>query len=72
VSWTAALAHFAGCLEDGTAFETDGLHNLKTMRMVFAAIESAETGQPVHIAEIGSASPKVCSGADDSHKGVCA
>jgi len=51
-SWTAALAHFAGCLEQGRPFETDGARNLETMRIVFAGIESARTGRPVPLADL--------------------
>ena len=51
-SWTAALAHFADCLEHDRPFETDGAHNLETMRIIFAAIESARTGRPVPLAEL--------------------
>ena len=51
-SWTAALAHFAECLEHDRPFETDGAHNLETMRTIFTAIESARTRRPVAIAEL--------------------
>ena len=47
-----ALAHFADCLEHDRPFETDGDHNLETMRTIFAGIESARTGRPVAIAEL--------------------
>jgi len=40
-------AHFVDCLETGAAFETSGEDYLKTMACVFAAYESAETGQAV-------------------------
>lgn len=46
-TWTATLAHFTQCLEEGTPFATDGRDYLKTMRLVFAAYESAERGVPV-------------------------
>ncbi|MCL5110587.1 MAG: Gfo/Idh/MocA family oxidoreductase [Chloroflexi bacterium] len=46
-AWTAALAHFVECLRSGAPFETPGRDYLKTMRFVFAAYESAETGLPV-------------------------
>ena len=51
-SWTVALAHFAACLEDGRPFETAGAHNLETMRIIFAGIESARTGRPVPLAAL--------------------
>jgi predicted dehydrogenase len=48
-SWTAALAHFADCLERGTPFETHGAQALRTMRVVFAAYESAAGGQAIRL-----------------------
>ncbi len=48
-SWTAALAHFAACLASGAPFETSGADNLRTLRLVFAAYTSADTGQAVAV-----------------------
>ena len=44
-SWQAALAHFAECLVSGEPFETSGADNLNTLRLVFAAYDSAATHQ---------------------------
>ncbi|MFO8109102.1 MAG: hypothetical protein R6U17_01055, partial [Thermoplasmata archaeon] len=44
-SWTSALAHFADCLAHDLPFETSGDDNLRTLRLVFGAYESAATGQ---------------------------
>src|ERR671912_1527712 len=46
-SWRAALAHFAECLESGEPFETSGTDNLNTLRLVFAAYDSAATHQVI-------------------------
>lgn len=46
-SWQAALAHFATCLATGQPFETSGADNLNTLRLVFAAYESAANRQVV-------------------------
>jgi predicted dehydrogenase len=48
-SWQAALAHFAGCLASGEPFETSGADNLNTLRLVFAAYDSAATHRAVAI-----------------------
>jgi D-apiose dehydrogenase len=48
-SWRAALAHFAECLESGAPFETSGADNLKTLRLVFAAYDSAATHQAIPV-----------------------
>jgi predicted dehydrogenase len=49
-SWTAALAHFAGCLTTGAQFETHGAQGLATMRIVLSGYESARTGAVVSLA----------------------
>ena len=41
------LARFLASIEQGTPFETDGKDHLKTLSIVHAAIESAESGQRV-------------------------
>ena len=46
-SWQAALAHFAECLVSGEPFETSGADNLNTLRLVFAAYDSAATHQAI-------------------------
>jgi len=46
-SVTAALSHFAECLQTGAPFETSGADYLKTTELVFLAYEAASTGQPV-------------------------
>lgn len=43
-SVAATLQHFVDCLRTGAEFETSGADYLKTMRLVFAAYESAESG----------------------------
>ncbi len=48
-SWTDALRHFVDCLESGEEFETSGEQNLDSLALVFAAYQSAESGQPVHV-----------------------
>jgi predicted dehydrogenase len=48
-SWTAALAHFADCLERDAPFETHGAQALATMRAVFSAYDSARTGDSVRL-----------------------
>jgi hypothetical protein len=48
-SWQAALAHFAECLVSGEPFETSGTDNLNTLRLVFAAYDSAATHQAIPI-----------------------
>lgn len=42
-------AHFLTCLDTGCAFQTDGEDNLKTLRLVFAAYESAKRGETIKI-----------------------
>ena len=49
-SWHAAIAHFAECLASDRPFETSGAENLDTLRLVFAAYESAATGRVVSLA----------------------
>ena len=48
-SWQASLAHFAGCLASGEPFETSGADNLNTLRLVFAAYDSAATHRAIAI-----------------------
>jgi predicted dehydrogenase len=48
-SWQAALSHFAACLESGEPFETSGTDNVNTLRLVFAAYDSAATHQAVPV-----------------------
>ncbi len=43
------IADFFACLESGTAPETVCSDNIHSLEMVFGAIQSAETGQPVTI-----------------------
>src|SRR5688500_18218300 len=50
-SWQAALAHFAECLVSGEPFETSGAENLNTLRLVFAAYNSAATHQVIPVKE---------------------
>ena len=50
-SWQAALAHFAECLESGAPFETSGTDNLNTLRLVFAAYDSAATHQAIPVSD---------------------
>lgn len=49
-SWTLALKHFANCLQSGAPFETSGEQNLDTLKLVFAAYQSAARGTPVETA----------------------
>jgi predicted dehydrogenase len=53
-SWRAALAHFAGSLASGEPFETSGRDNLKTLRLVFAAYDSAARQQVIPVGEESS------------------
>lgn len=46
-STVAAQRHFVECLRTGTPFETSASDYLKTMELVFAAYESAETGASI-------------------------
>ena len=48
-SWKAALAHFTECLVTGEPFETSGIDNLHTLRLVFAAYDSAATHQAIPV-----------------------
>jgi D-apiose dehydrogenase len=48
-SWQAALAHFADCLVSGEPFETSGADNVHTLRLVFAAYDSAATHQAIPV-----------------------
>lgn len=41
--------HFIDCLESGKEFETSGADTLNTMRVVWAAYQSAENGQAVQL-----------------------
>ncbi len=50
-SWQAAIAHFASCLSSGEPFETSGAENLHTLRLVFAAYESAASGQVIPLTD---------------------
>jgi D-apiose dehydrogenase len=50
-SWQAALAHFAQCLAREEPFETSGIDNLRTLRLVFAAYESAATHEVASISD---------------------
>jgi D-apiose dehydrogenase len=50
-SWQAALAHFAGCLVTGEPFETSGTDNLQTLRLVFAAYDSAANHQVIPVSD---------------------
>ena len=50
-SWQSALAHFAECLESGEPFETSGADNLNTLRLVFAAYDSAATHQVIPVSD---------------------
>jgi predicted dehydrogenase len=43
-SYDNAIAHFIGCLEEGTPFETDRLDNLNTLRLVDDAYRLAGRG----------------------------
>ena len=43
------IREFVDCLETGAVPETAGTDNIKSLAMVFGAIESAETGRPVEI-----------------------
>ncbi|MBA2680847.1 MAG: Gfo/Idh/MocA family oxidoreductase [Ktedonobacteraceae bacterium] len=45
-----SLAAFVQAVQTNTEPETSGRHNLKTLALMFAAIESAKTGLPVNIA----------------------
>ena len=50
-SWQAALAHFAASLASGEPFETSGADNLQTLRLVFAAYDSAATHQVIPVSD---------------------
>jgi predicted dehydrogenase len=50
-SYDAAHAHFAECLRSGRLPETNAVDNLKTLRAVFAAYESAAENRIVSIPE---------------------
>jgi len=49
-SHKGVIMEFARCIRDGTTPETVCTDNIKSLAMVFGAIESAETGQRVEIA----------------------
>jgi predicted dehydrogenase len=48
-SWQSAIAHFAACLAWDKPFESSGAENLHTLRLVFAAYESAATRRVVPV-----------------------
>jgi predicted dehydrogenase len=48
-SYTAAIRHFVDCLKTGKMPETVIEDNLKTISATYAAYESADTGQVVHL-----------------------
>jgi len=48
-SHSSALKHFIECLENGCEFETNGKNTLATMRLVYAAYDSARSGQVVYL-----------------------
>ena len=48
-SFRRLQAHFLECLETGEEFQTSGEDNLKTLRLVFAAYESAEKGETIRL-----------------------
>jgi predicted dehydrogenase len=50
-SWQAALAHFAACLVTDEPFETSGADNLHTLRLVFAAYDSAATQRVISLTD---------------------
>jgi D-apiose dehydrogenase len=50
-SWRAALAHFAECLDSGDPFETSGADNLNTLRLVFAAYDSAASRRAIPVSD---------------------
>ena len=43
------LREFVACVETGATPETNGADNIRSLAMVFAAIESAETGRRVAV-----------------------
>ena len=43
------IQEFLACIQDGTEPETNAVDNIKSLAMVFGAIESAEKGYPVKI-----------------------
>jgi predicted dehydrogenase len=45
-SFDGAVAHFVSCLRSGAPFETDGVENLETLRLVEAAYDSAGWPKP--------------------------
>jgi D-apiose dehydrogenase len=53
-SWQATLAHFAERLASGEPFETSGDDNLKTLRLVFAAYDSAASHRVIPLADYQS------------------
>jgi predicted dehydrogenase len=48
-SYDATQAHFAACLRAGRLPETHAGDNLKTLRLTFAAYESAAENRVVHL-----------------------
>jgi predicted dehydrogenase len=49
VGHAGQIAHFLECLKDGKTPETNCTDNIKSLAMVFGAIESAESGRRVEI-----------------------
>jgi predicted dehydrogenase len=47
-SYTGAQRHFAACLRDGTEPETVASDNLRTLKAVFDAYDSAAQGRVIH------------------------
>jgi predicted dehydrogenase len=50
-SYDAAQSHFADCLRSGRLPETHAVDNLKTLRAVFAAYQSAEESRVIPLDE---------------------
>lgn len=48
----ASLAEFAQAIREGREPETSGRDNLKSLAMVLGAVESAKTGQKIHIRDL--------------------
>lgn len=51
VGRAGVLAEFAAAIRDGREPETSGRDNLETLRLVFAAVESAQTGEAIPLAD---------------------
>ncbi|WP_185972623.1 Gfo/Idh/MocA family protein [Georgenia yuyongxinii] len=56
-SYARAIASFADALASGAPFETDIEDNIRTLRLVFAAYESARRGEPLGREEIDATVP---------------